>query len=146
MIACLAVSVSTHFSPSFQVIDARDVDKFINPETPIDEALELIKPYSGSDLQFYPVSSRMNNQRYDAPDCKKKIELTDEKMKQAKLSNFFIKKDPGTLAILLNDSEARNEASGASCTSCNRNGTKRYQECTLSTPKFSEERSIYWEF
>jgi putative SOS response-associated peptidase YedK len=51
------------------LITPADYTLWLDPSTPPEQALKLLTPYSGKDLIMYPISRKINNPRYDAPDC-----------------------------------------------------------------------------
>ncbi len=104
MIYCNAIQFLSSFSLQYTYFFLLS-DTWLNPETPIDQALSLLRTYQGQ-LEWYPVSQKMNNTKYEAPDCIQKIEdghyfgnssRTPDNKKQGLISNYFqspIKKDP----------------------------------------------------
>lgn len=68
------------------LIDFSDLDKWLDPKTPFEEAFNLLQTISGK-LVWYPVSSRVGNVKYDSPDCIKQI----EKENKVNISKYFVK-------------------------------------------------------
>jgi putative SOS response-associated peptidase YedK len=53
------------------MLNERDaLEAWLDPaKTPPESALKLLKPYGGADLKAFLVSSKVNDWRYDGPDC-----------------------------------------------------------------------------
>lgn len=52
------------------IINAQDFDMWLDPNNTKTEQLEtLLRPYEKNDLNSYPVSTRVNNPRFDEPEC-----------------------------------------------------------------------------
>ncbi len=52
------------------ILDPADWDTWLDPESPDTVALQsLLKPYPPEAMTVWPVSTKVNNPRYDAPDC-----------------------------------------------------------------------------
>ena len=45
------------------------LEAWLDTSRPADEAMKLLQPYGGGDLAAAPVTTKVNNARYDAPDC-----------------------------------------------------------------------------
>jgi len=58
------------------ILTPNQIDTWLNPETSVEEALSLLKPYENNDtpLHWYPVSNNINNPKYNAPECLQEIE------------------------------------------------------------------------
>jgi len=59
------------------ILQPHQIDLWLNPNIPIDEALAILQPYSNSQvpLLWHPVSININNQKYNACDCIQDIRL-----------------------------------------------------------------------
>ena len=44
-------------------------ERWLDRDTPLKEALALLQPYEGEDLEFYEVSKLVNNAAFDSPAC-----------------------------------------------------------------------------
>lgn len=53
------------------ILTQRDeIDAWLDPaKTPAPDAGKLLKPYAGSDLKAFAVSTKVNNARFDGPEC-----------------------------------------------------------------------------
>lgn len=52
------------------ILSPEDDDLWLNPQISTDEQLQpLLKPYPAAAMTVYPVSTKVNNSRYDHPDC-----------------------------------------------------------------------------
>jgi len=47
------------------ILNEKDEDKYLNPDSPLEEVLKLLKPYLESEMEAYPVSTRVNNPMND---------------------------------------------------------------------------------
>jgi len=56
------------------IIEDSLIDKWLDPNTPLQEALAMLKPYTDK-LEWYPVSNKLNNLKYNAPDCLQEDEV-----------------------------------------------------------------------
>jgi len=59
------------------ILQPHQIDLWLNPNIPIDEALAILQPYSNPQvpLLWHPVSININNQKYNAPDCIQEMSL-----------------------------------------------------------------------
>lgn len=53
------------------------------------QLLKLLRPYSGEDLEWHPVTSAMSKPQYDRPDC-----CEDVRNKKGSITSFFAKSPP----------------------------------------------------
>ena len=51
------------------LLGQKSIDSWMSPETDMAEVLSLLKPYEGDDLAITRVSTKVNNTRYNDPDC-----------------------------------------------------------------------------
>jgi putative SOS response-associated peptidase YedK len=51
------------------ILPRKDGDRWLDPGTPPEELLALLRPYSGPDLKAHPVSTLVNSPRNDQADC-----------------------------------------------------------------------------
>jgi hypothetical protein len=72
------------------VIEEENLEEWLNPETPIDKAISLLK--TCNTLEFYPVTRKVGYYKYDQPDCMLPEENTKPASKQSTLTNW-IKQD-----------------------------------------------------
>ena len=57
------------------ILEQKDFDAWMDPKNADTDSLEkLLIPYSRNDLQTYPVSLRVNNPRFDRPQCTVRLE------------------------------------------------------------------------
>ena len=62
-----AVSEIHHRMPV--ILEPDRVDDWMSPETGMPHVLSMLKPYEGDDVAITRVSTKMNNTRYNEPDC-----------------------------------------------------------------------------
>lgn len=56
------------------ILDPKDYDKWLDPEVQKPESLQsLLQPYQSEEMNFYPVSTKVNNAKTDSPDCIKQM-------------------------------------------------------------------------
>lgn len=56
------------------VLEPDSVDEWMSPVTEMPAVLSLLKPYEGGDLSITRVSTKVNNTRYNDPDCIKAVD------------------------------------------------------------------------
>ena len=60
------------------ILDPRSFDLWLDPGMQNVAAIsELLKPYDASQMQFYPVSSRVNHVTNDDEECSRRVEITE---------------------------------------------------------------------
>jgi putative SOS response-associated peptidase YedK len=60
------------------ILDPESYDLWLDPETQNVAAIsELLKPYHASQMQLYPVSSRVNHVTNDDEECSRRAEITE---------------------------------------------------------------------
>ncbi len=56
------------------ILDPSSWDEWLDPEAKNFEVLqELLKPYPAEAMTAWPVSTKVNNPRHDAPDCLERV-------------------------------------------------------------------------
>jgi putative SOS response-associated peptidase YedK len=57
------------------ILHRDDEDRWLDcPATPFDKVQSLLKPFQSDLMAAHEVSKRMNNPKYDAPDCSAPVE------------------------------------------------------------------------
>ncbi|KAL0369908.1 UNVERIFIED_CONTAM: Abasic site processing protein HMCES [Sesamum angustifolium] len=67
-------------------------DSWLN-DAPLSNLDKILKPYEGTDLAWYPVTTAIGKISFDGPECIKEIQIKTEETKS--ISQFFSKKDTG---------------------------------------------------
>ncbi|KAL0417977.1 UNVERIFIED_CONTAM: hypothetical protein Sradi_1211200 [Sesamum radiatum] len=65
-------------------------DSWLN-DAPLSNLDKILKPYEGTDLAWYPVTTAIGKISFDGPECIKEIQIKTEETKS--ISQFFSKKD-----------------------------------------------------
>ncbi|KAL0460429.1 UNVERIFIED_CONTAM: Abasic site processing protein HMCES [Sesamum latifolium] len=65
-------------------------DSWLN-DAPLSNLDKILKPYEGTDLAWYPVTTAIGKLSFDGPECIKEIQIKTEETKS--ISQFFSKKD-----------------------------------------------------
>lgn len=56
------------------ILGRHAVDQYLDHETELDDVLELLRPYSGNDLEREKVSRKMSNPKHQGPECVEPME------------------------------------------------------------------------
>ena len=59
------------------VLGKENVAAWIAPQTELEQALAMLKPFPSEMMVAYPVNSVVNNTRYDGPECVAKVNVDE---------------------------------------------------------------------
>ena len=77
------------------ILDPADWDSWLNPDTDLETLQSLLVPAPASDLEAYPISTRVNNVRNDGPELLDPLPAPPSPARSAKTSRSVSKQGDG---------------------------------------------------
>lgn len=57
------------------IVERQDYGRWLNPDSPLDQVLALLKPFGSDRMHTYPVSTALNNSQNEGPDAAVRVEI-----------------------------------------------------------------------